>query len=268
MSEFTKIIIVRKQDGVRRFLLKNKLDHLLVCSNITKNFDDHKVLRGVNFTLQKQESVCFLGSSGSGKTTLLAILSGLLPPTSGTVTIGDQSLYSEDELLANRIDLVGMIFQNFALLNHLTVIENIIAARWFKDANLKTSSERANQLLKNMDLQLHANKLPNQLSSGQQQRVAIARALINDPKILFADEPTGSLDTENSAKIMEIFMSKVNENRSLIYTTHNIQIAKYASRILMIRDGLLQEVEKSLLDETNSILELYGLKNENTTNSE
>ncbi|MHA2099173.1 MAG: ABC transporter ATP-binding protein [Candidatus Kariarchaeaceae archaeon] len=238
------------------------LDHVLVCKDITKSYGEHQVLRGIDFTLQKYESVCFLGASGSGKTTLLAILSGLLPPTSGTVKISNQSLYSGNELLANRIDLVGMIFQHFALLNHLTVIENLIAARWFKDPNLKSSSERANQLLKSMDLQSHANKFPNQLSSGEQQRIAISRSLINDPKILFADEPTGSLDTQNSAKIMEIFMSKVSENRSLIFTTHNIQIAKYASRILMIQDGLLQEVEKSMLDETKSILQLYGLENQ------
>jgi ABC-type lipoprotein export system ATPase subunit len=243
-------------------LADKNLDHVLVCKDITKSYGEHQVLRGIDFTLQKYESVCFLGASGSGKTTLLAILSGLLPPTSGTVKISNQSLYSGNELLANRIDLVGMIFQHFALLNHLTVIENLIAARWFKDPNLKSSSERANQLLKSMDLQSHANKFPNQLSSGEQQRIAISRSLINDPKILFADEPTGSLDTQNSAKIMEIFMSKVSENRSLIFTTHNIQIAKYASRILMIQDGLLQEVEKSMLDETKSILQLYGLENQ------
>ncbi|MHA2032754.1 MAG: ATP-binding cassette domain-containing protein, partial [Candidatus Kariarchaeaceae archaeon] len=96
------------------------LDHVLVCKDITKSYGEHQVLRGIDFTLQKYESVCFLGASGSGKTTLLAILSGLLPPTSGTVKISNQSLYSGNELLANRIDLVGMIFQHFALLNHLT----------------------------------------------------------------------------------------------------------------------------------------------------
>jgi ABC-type lipoprotein export system ATPase subunit len=211
--------------------------------------------------LEKNEAVCLLGMSGSGKTTLLSILSGLLPPTSGSVHVGKNELYNDNTKIQpiERSKLFGLIFQDFALLDHLTVIDNLIIARWFNEPDPEECSKLAYNLLKSMGLQNHMSKYPNQLSSGQKQRVGIARALINNPSIIFADEPTGSLDTQNSTNIMKMLLSLIEGERSVIYSTHNIEIAKFATRVVMLKDGALVEVKKTMLENSKTILDLYKM---------
>jgi ABC-type lipoprotein export system ATPase subunit len=239
--------------------LKSNQSIVLEGKGITKIYGDLLILKGVDISLGKNESICLLGMSGSGKTTLIGILAGLLPPSEGKVLIDKQDPYDVSTGSFERSRLIGLIFQNFALLENFTVIENLIVAHWILHPDYEICRKKATNLLKIVGLELHMSKFPNQLSSGQKQRVGVARALINDPKIILADEPTGSLDSENSQNIMSMITTIAKENRAVIFCTHNIEIAKYAGRILMLKDGLLIPVEKSMLDKSKSILELYKL---------
>jgi ABC-type lipoprotein export system ATPase subunit len=229
---------------------------------LTKSYGDVSILNGVNISLDRNESICLLGMSGSGKTTLIGILAGLLPPSGGKVLVDEQNLYEVNTGSFERSRLIGMIFQNFALLENFTVIENLIVAHWILHPDYEICRKKATNLLKIVGLEHHMSKFPNQLSSGQKQRVGVARALINDPKIILADEPTGSLDSENSQNIMSMITTIAKKNRAVIFCTHNIEIAKYANRILMLKDGLLIPVKKSMLNRSKSILELYKLAKE------
>jgi putative ABC transport system ATP-binding protein len=192
----------------------------------------------VSLSVSEGEFLVVEGSSGSGKTTLLSLLSGLDKPTSGRVFLQEKDITdkSEDDLAQLRKDMIGFVFQSFHLIPSLTALENIMFP-----AELKrdpAALEKAKKLLQRMGLDRRSGNFPHQLSGGEMQRVAMCRALINNPKIIFADEPTGSLDSENGRAILELLLEYQKESRTtLVLVTHSIDIAKMADRMIVLQDG-------------------------------
>lgn len=202
------------------------------------------VLQSVSLTIDSGQFVSIVGTSGSGKTTMLNIMGGLDTSFTGSVTIGDHKLekLKESQLARLRNDKFGFIFQQFHLLDHLTALENITLPEFFNRDPKKNidPTKRAQTLLDQVGLLHKQDAKPTELSGGQKQRVAIARALYNNPKILFCDEPTGSLDRLTGEQIMELFQSLNKEhNLTLIVVTHEEHVAKMASRIIRLEDGKL-----------------------------
>lgn len=204
---------------------------------ITKEYGKEKILKGVSLAIYKDTFTAILGPSGSGKSTLLNILSGITRPTSGKVRYEDQivTAFSQSQLADWKRANAGNIFQNYLLLNNLTAEENIKVG--ICPGVTPLAFDRLTNLLEINDL-LH--KFPAQLSGGQQQRVAIARAVIKAPRMLFCDEATGSLDEMNSKKVVELLHHlKTMFGVTILFTTHNEQIAKTANRVLTIKDGVI-----------------------------
>jgi len=199
-----------------------------------------KVLQSIALTIRAGEFVVIAGSSGSGKTTLLSLLSGLDKPSGGRIILDGQDItdLTEDQLAPVRNRLTGFVFQAFYLIPSLNSIENIMfPAELYGDRRAK---EKAEQLLEKVGLSNRRNSFPEQLSGGEKQRVAICRALINKPKIVFADEPTGNLDSENSDRIIELFRSIHRDQKTtLVMATHNKAIAEQADRVYHLSDGQL-----------------------------
>ena len=197
-----------------------------------------QVLDNVSFDVKAGEFLVIKGSSGSGKSTLLSILSGLDHPTSGSILIDGEEITnkSEDELAPMRNQTVGFVFQSFHLAPSLSALENIMfPAELAGDSD---AHNRAQALLERVGLQGRATNFPHQLSGGEKQRVAICRALINNPKILFADEPTGNLDTKNGDAILELLLELHKERQStLVLVTHSPEIAERAERVITLQDG-------------------------------
>ena len=197
-----------------------------------------RVLYVVSLSVSEGEFLVVEGSSGSGKTTLLSVLSGLDKPTSGRVFLQEKDITdkSEDDLAQLRKDMIGFVFQSFHLIPSLTALENIMFP-----AELKRDPAalgKAKKLLQRMGLDRRSGNFPHQLSGGEMQRVAMCRALINNPKIIFADEPTGSLDSENGRAILELLLEYQKESRTtLVLVTHSIDIAKMADRMIVLQDG-------------------------------
>ncbi len=199
------------------------------------------VLKGLNLEVDAGEKVFLCGKSGAGKTTLLYVLGGLERPTEGDVLVRGQSLYhcapKERSLMRNRE--MGFVFQHYFLLPELTALENVLLPSMIGG---KTAEKRARELLERVGLGERLTHLPTELSGGEQQRVAIARALINDPGILFADEPTGNLDSSTGGGVMDMLLSVVAENeKTLIVVTHDTGLANRGDRKLVLQDGLLVE---------------------------
>lgn len=198
-----------------------------------------KVLKNIRLNFRTSEFVAILGPSGSGKTTLLNIVGGLDNYTSGDLTINEKSTkkFRDKDWDAYRNHRIGFVFQSYNLIPHQTVLANVRLALTLSGISKRESIRRAKKALKDVGLEEHINKLPNQLSGGQMQRVAIARALVNDPDILLADEPTGALDSETSVQIMKL-LKEVAKNKLVIMVTHNPDLAnEYATRIITIKDG-------------------------------
>ena len=197
-----------------------------------------KVLVDVSLKVDSGEFLVVTGSSGSGKTTLLTLLSGLDRPSSGQVFIDGQDIThaSEDQLAPLRNHIIGFVFQSFYLIPSMTALENIMfPAQLRNDAD---ALERAQDLLARVQLKDRADNLPSQLSGGEKQRIALCRALINKPKILFADEPTGNLDSKNGERVLHQLVDLKNEyGATLVLVTHNPTISKAADRVLAIKDG-------------------------------
>ena len=198
-----------------------------------------EVLRGINLDINKGESVFLCGASGAGKTTLLYTLAGLERPESGEVTFEAHKLYSggagKDAKIRNQ--RMGFVFQGYFLLPELTALENTLVPSLIRH---QPDPEIAQSLLETVGLADRMHHLPNELSGGEQQRVAIARALINDPAIVFADEPTGNLDTTNGEAIMELLGGLVREKqKTLVVVTHDQDLAAHGDRVVHIRDGHL-----------------------------
>lgn len=209
-------------------------------------------LNDVSLKIVPNEFVAIVGSSGSGKSTLLYCLSGLEQVTSGKVSLlNEPFIYNGDsaELSRKQSDNIGFIFQNYQLLKFLTVCENIMLPSKYS-GSYDEAEKRLRPLLKQLDLESKIDAKVSELSGGQQQRVAIARALINEPSIIFADEPTGALDTKNAQEVAAILETIPNEERSVVMVTHDLDMASRASRILVLSDGkIIAELGRSSASE-------------------
>jgi len=198
------------------------------------------VLKGINAEFQAGEFVGVIGKSGAGKSTLINMITGIDRPTSGEVWVGDSAVHllSENQMSIWRGRNLGIVFQFFQLLPTLTLLENIMLPMDFCNMyQPRERKERAMDLLRLVEMEDHANKLPTAISGGQQQRVAIARALANDPPILIADEPTGNLDSRTAESVFALFASLVDQGKTIVMVTHDSALAKRVSRTLLIADG-------------------------------
>jgi ABC-type lipoprotein export system ATPase subunit len=210
---------------------------------VYKNYDEGRIeaLRGVSLSIATGEYVAITGPSGSGKSTLLHMLGGLDSPTSGEVFFGHEELGKSINLDTYRSRNVGFIFQAFHLMPTLRAIENVQVPMIGSSRKRTDRAARAKELLEEMGLAHRMMQYPNQLSAGERQRVAIARALANDPEILLADEPTGNLDSVNSARIMEILIGiQKHRGMTLIVVTHENDIAHSAAKQIRFRDGKIE----------------------------
>jgi lipoprotein-releasing system ATP-binding protein len=213
---------------------------MIQATNIVKRFGDLEVLRGVNLTVKSGEIVSIVGASGAGKTTLLQILGTLDVPDSGEVSVDGESTagLSRRELSAFRNAHMGFVFQFHRLLPEFNALENVLMPAWIGGAPQRESRERAAQLLDDLGLGHRLDHNPSELSGGEQQRVAVARALMNQPSVLLADEPSGNLDSENAAKLHDLFFElRERHGQTIVLVTHNEQLAQRADRMLRMADG-------------------------------
>lgn len=219
---------------------------------ITKTYVNGKlsvpVLHGIDLQVNKGEFVSIMGPSGSGKSTFMNILGCLDRPTTGSYRLnGDEvATLSDDELAFVRNKQIGFVFQSFNLLTKLTALENVALPMIYAGMDKKARNERAAALLSSVGLGERMDHLSSELSGGQRQRVAIARALANNPAIIMADEPTGNLDSKSTIDVMNIFRGLYDEGRTIILITHEPEIATYASRNVVLRDGLIVEDSQNL----------------------
>lgn len=205
-----------------------------------------KALNGIDLDVFPGEYVAVVGTSGSGKSTLLNLIAGLEKPTTGKIFIEEKPIHnmSEDSLVEFRLKNVGFIFQNYNLMDTLTTLENAAFPLMLKGVPVATREAEAKKILEAVGLSGHLAHDPDELSGGQQQRVSIARALITKPKIVFADEPTGNLDSSTAEQVMDILRAVVRENgTTLLMVTHDEDKAKYADRIVHIADGEILKIE-------------------------
>lgn len=225
-------------------------DTILKISNLKKSFTINskkiEIIKGIDIEIKKGEFIAIMGSSGSGKSTLLSLMASLDTPDVGEISLNNEIISNKDEdsLAILRNEKIGFIFQSFFLIPSLNSIENILFPLEIKNLKKKTSSEtikkRAEDLLKKVNMEHRKTSFPSQLSGGEKQRIAIARALINKPEIIFADEPTGNLDSKNSQEILNLLISLKKEfNTTLVVVTHEDEIAKQADRIIYLVDGKL-----------------------------
>ncbi|MDO4793475.1 MAG: ABC transporter ATP-binding protein [Filifactor alocis] len=223
---------------------------LIEIKNVSKVFrmGEEKVvaLNDVSLDIYKGEIVCFLGTSGSGKSTFLNMVAGLEKPTKGEIFIGGIPIHklNEAQVTLFRQKNIGFIFQAYHLLPMLTALENVSLPLVFRNERTDKREKEASQMLQKVGLKGYERRKPAQMSGGQQQRVGIARALVGSPKIIFADEPTGNLDTHTTKEVMELIVTMVREKgQTLIIVTHDVSIAAYADKIVTIRDGRILSVE-------------------------
>ncbi len=216
---------------------------MIELNNITKSFGTLKVLKGINLTINKGEIVSIVGPSGAGKTTLLQIMGTLDKADTGTVIIDgtDISQLTSNKLADFRNNRLGFVFQFHQLLPEFTAIENVMMPALIGKRPKAEAKQRANELLKFMNLESRANHKPNELSGGEKQRVAVARALINNPAVILADEPSGSLDTQNKEELHSLFFKLRDEmGQTFVIVTHDEQLAATTDRTVKMRDGLLE----------------------------
>jgi lipoprotein-releasing system ATP-binding protein len=218
----------------------NQSSKLLIAKDIWKNYGPVAVLKGVSLEIDKGELVSIVGASGAGKSTLLYIVSSLEKADKGEVFFNGQAVTElNNKQLANyRNHSIGFVFQFHHLLPEFTALENVCIPGWITKSAKKKVNDRAMELLDFMGLADKASKKPNSLSGGEQQRVAVARALLNNPALIFADEPTGNLDSENAASLHDLFIRLRNEmNQSFLVVTHNELLANMSNRKLLMKDG-------------------------------
>ena len=231
-------------------------DAFVSVSNLSKTYaskgETLNILSGTSFEISEGELICLLGTSGSGKTTTLNILAGIDRPTSGEICYNGQNIneWTRDYLYDYRLREIGFIFQEFHLLEHLTSLENVMVPLLLNDWEEEDSRERAFNLLKQVGLANKTMNLPNELSSGEKQRVCVARAIANNPSLLIADEPTGTLDSKTGDDIMKLLQGISKKNRmTMVYTTHDPYLTKIASRIFVIQKGRIVESNAKNLEE-------------------
>ena len=206
-----------------------------------------EVLKGISLQIEKNEYVALMGPSGSGKSTLMNILGCLDSPTGGRYILNnkDVSRMPDDDLATVRNKEIGFVFQQFNLLPRLNAAENVALPLVYAGVGKKERNERALEALRQVGLQDRSHHKSNELSGGQIQRVAIARALVNNPSILLADEPTGNLDSKTSMEVMEIFSKLHDAGNTVVLVTHEEDIARYAKRIIRLRDGHVESDNKN-----------------------
>lgn len=228
------------------------MEPLIVVKGLKKVYrmGDEKViaLDEVDLEISKGEIICFLGTSGSGKSTFLNMLAGLEKPSKGEIFVGGIPVHKLDEekVTLFRQKNIGFIFQAYHLLTMLTAIENVSLPLIFKGVEKGKRQNIAKEMLTAVGLEGYEKRKPSQMSGGQQQRVGIARALVGNPKIIFADEPTGNLDSNTSKEVMGIMVNSVRKNnQTLIIVTHDSKIANYADRIVTLQDGKIISIERN-----------------------
>lgn len=215
---------------------------MLKAQGIVKNIGDLSILKGVDISIEKGEVVSIVGSSGAGKTTLLQILGTLDQPTSGTLTLNNQQPFSlsSNELAKFRNKEIGFVFQFHQLLPEFSALENVMMPALIGGSSLKDATPRAQELLNRLGLGKRSTHRPIQLSGGEQQRVAVARALMNQPSVIFADEPSGNLDSKNAEELHRLFFELRDEfQQTFVIVTHNTELARMADRSLHMQDGLI-----------------------------
>lgn len=205
-----------------------------------------RALNGVDFTINRGDFCSIVGTSGSGKSTLLNMMAGLEKPTKGEIIIAGEHMENktENQLVAFRREHIGFIFQSFNLMGTMNAIENVALPLTFQGMERKERNRKAEEMLELVGLTRHKLHRPNQMSGGQQQRVGVARALVVEPEIIFADEPTGNLDSNTSVEVMDLMKKVVREkNQTLVMVTHDNYLAGFADIIFHIKDGKIVEIE-------------------------
>ena len=220
--------------------------NVIEVNNITKHYllgsQTVEALRGVTFGIRQGEFIAIMGPSGSGKSTLMNIIGCLDSPTNGTYHLNNKevSTLEGDELAGIRNREIGFVFQNFHLLARNSALDNVMLPLKYPGFNRDDQLTKARETLSKVGLESRMNHQPSELSGGQQQRVAIARALVNNPSILFADEPTGNLDSQTGHDVMQLFHNLHQQGQTIILITHENEIAAEAQRIIYIKDGLIE----------------------------
>lgn len=221
---------------------------MLEVKHVTKVYGEMNIenavvaLNDVQLSVKKGEFIAIMGPSGSGKTTLLNIMSGIDTPTAGEVMIHDENLHemNKEQQSIFRRQQIGFIFQDFNLLDSLTMKDNILLPMILEKKSVDEMERKFTELVELFDIQLIADKYPHEVSGGQKQRAAVCRSLVNEPSIIFADEPTGNLDSKNAAVVMESLEKIVNQFRTtVLLVTHDVFAASYCNKVLFIKDGAL-----------------------------
>ena len=219
---------------------------IIKTENLTKDYETGtqvvSALKGINLSVEKGEFLSIMGPSGSGKTTLMNIIGCLDSPTNGSYFLNDKSVskLDDDELAKIRNEEIGFVFQSFHLLARNTAFDNVMLPLKYAGIGKEEATKRSNDVLDLVGLSSRSKHTPAELSAGRQQRVAIARALVNEPSILFADEPTGNLDSKTGNDVMKIFKDLNENGQTIILITHEDSIAKQSNRIITIMDGLIK----------------------------
>ena len=215
---------------------------MIHAQNIHKSYEGLDVLKGVSLSINKGEIVSIIGASGAGKSTLLQILGTLTKSDKGTIQINNQNIkkFNSKDLSKFRNQEIGFIFQEHQLLPEFSALENVCLPYWIKIGYKKEAEIRAKEILNELGLTDRLYHKPNELSGGEQQRVAVARALINKPSVIFADEPSGNLDSTNAKKLHQLFFElRDRHNQTFVIVTHNRELAKMSDRMLEMKDGLI-----------------------------
>ncbi len=219
------------------------VEHLIEIKNLKKEYSSGgsvvPAIRNMDINIDDGEFISIMGPSGSGKSSLLSVLGGLNKPTDGSVLVDsiDINNLNSEQRADFRSEYIGFIFQSFQLVNYLTVLENIMLPMAVTDIKSKTQEEMAMAVLEKTGLKDKFNRLPDQLSGGEQERVAIARAIVNKPPILLADEPTGNLDSDTSKDIMELLQRFNRDGQTIVMVSHDPETCNYSSRVIKVRDG-------------------------------
>ena len=222
------------------------MSFLIDLQHITKVYqsgeNDFHALKGISFQLQRGEMVAIVGSSGSGKSTLMNIMGFLDHVSSGSYFFSGENVsrLTDKELAKTRNQKIGFVFQSFFLLPRLNALQNVMLPLFYREENGEEAQKKALNILKKVGMEKFVSHKPNQLSGGQQQRVAIARALVGDPDVVFADEPTGSLDSRTGEEVMGLFLRlNQEEGRTIVIVTHDKEVSYRCQRVVTLKDGLI-----------------------------
>jgi len=242
---------------MRKIMERRKTMNLIVAEHLRKEYNGSPervaALNDMSVEIEQGEFVAVMGPSGSGKSTLLSVLGGLNHPTAGKVVVDEIDIYSllPERLADFRREYLGFVFQSFQLIPYLTVVENVMLPLAVTEYSNGQQVGMATVILNKVGLEKKSNRLPDELSGGEQERVAIARALVNQPPIVLADEPTGNLDTATSEEIMKLFQGLNEDGQTIIMVTHNPENVRYAKRCIHLKDGRIRDQIRPPAEERN-----------------